>query len=59
MLNDAGIKYLCEYLGLPKDVVPATYKKIKVVEENKEEETRVADSRFSENEGVKSKFPLG
>ena len=59
MLNDAGVKYLCEYLVLPEDVVPATYKKINVARENNEGETRVADSHFSENEGAKSKFPLG
>ena len=29
-LNDAGVKYICEYLGLPDDVVPATYKKSKI-----------------------------
>ena len=35
-LNDAGVKYLCEYLGLPEDVVPATYKKIKMARANQE-----------------------
>ena len=58
MLNDAGVKYLCEYLGLPEDIVSKTYKKIKVTRENKERKTRVANSRFSENKGAKSKCLL-
>ena len=33
-LNDAGVKYICEYLGLPDDVVPATYKKTKIARAN-------------------------
>ena len=36
MLNDAEINNLCEYLGLPEDFVPTTYKKIKVARENEE-----------------------
>ena len=36
-LNDAGVKYLCETLGLPEDVVPATYKKTKMARDNAEE----------------------
>ena len=43
MLNDAGVKYLCEYLGLPEDVVPATYKKIKVARDNEDGDKKVDD----------------
>ena len=35
-LNSAGVKYICEFLGLPEDVVPATYKKVKMARANEE-----------------------
>ncbi len=44
MLNDAGVKYLCEYLGLPEDVVPATYKKIKVARDNEDGDKKVDEA---------------
>ncbi len=34
MLNNAGVKYICQFLGLPEDVVPATYKKVKMARTN-------------------------
>ena len=37
MLNDAGVKYICEFLGLPEDVVPTTYKKVKMARANADE----------------------
>ena len=40
MLNDAGVKYICEYLGLPEDVVPATYKKVKMARANAEDDKK-------------------
>ena len=58
MLNDAEIKCLCEYLGLPEDFVPTTYKKIKVARENEEGDKKVCFVRFTENDRTKSKFLL-
>ena len=40
MLNDAGVKYICEFLGLPEDVVPATYKKTKMARANADEDKK-------------------
>mmetsp|Transcript_121646 Transcript_121646/g.171208 ORF Transcript_121646/g.171208 Transcript_121646/m.171208 type:complete len:114 (-) Transcript_121646:36-377(-) len=39
-LTDAGVKYLCKYLGLPEDVVPSTFKKTKVARGNEEEDDK-------------------
>ena len=47
-LNDAGVKYLCEYLGLPEDVVPATYKKIKMARANQEGDDKKEDAEEGE-----------
>ena len=54
-LNDAGVKYICEYLGLPDDVVPATYKKSKIAraddgEEKEGKETDEADTKKKDGE---------
>ena len=57
MLNDAGVKYLCEYLGLPEDVVPATYKKIKVAREN-EEGDKKGDFEDEGKKKVEDEAPL-
>lgn len=42
-LNDAGVKYLCEFLGLPEDVVPATYKKTKMARDNVDQKDKKDD----------------
>ena len=42
-LNDAGVQYICEYLGLPDDVVPATYKKSKIAAKGDEKEGKEED----------------
>ena len=43
-LNDAGVKYICEYLGLPEDVVPVTYKKVKMARANQEGDDKKEDA---------------
>ena len=55
-LNDAGVKYICEYLGLPEDVVPATYKKVKLsranVDEDEKKEGVEAPTKGKDDEGA-------
>ena len=64
-LNDAGVKYICEYLGLPDDVVPATYKKSKIArvddgeekegkEDDEEGETKKKDGDAEEAQEVRA-----
>ena len=62
MLNDAGVKYICEFLGLPEDVVPATYKKVKMAratadddkKEGVEEATKGKDDETAEPAEVRA-----
>mmetsp|Transcript_30225 Transcript_30225/g.26784 ORF Transcript_30225/g.26784 Transcript_30225/m.26784 type:complete len:133 (+) Transcript_30225:30-428(+) len=51
MLNDAGVKYICEFLGLPEDVVPATYKKVKMARANADEDEKKEGAEDSETKG--------
>ena len=53
-LNDAGVKYICEYLGLPDDVVPATYKKSKIARANQGDEGK---EKEDDDEGDTKKKP--
>ena len=54
-LNDPGVRFLCEELGLPEDVVPATYKRTKMAraheDDKKDGEEEEDDAKKGDTEG--------
>ena len=56
-LKPKGVKYLCEYLGLPEDVVPATYKKIKIARPNQETDKKVVETDDTKKKGDDEEGP--
>ena len=57
-LKPKGVQFLCEFLGLPEDVVPATYKKIKIARANQEgDQKKVVEEGDEKKKGEDEEKP--